>query len=737
MLCKFEYARYKGTDGFCVFQYRTQDQTIPEDARRHSNHGKEWIVFTAVGYGMPATSAVDVELDGSWQRSKYGLQLNISSWKEVTPSTTAGLIAFLSSGLIKGIGPEIAKAIVARFGMDTIRVLDNEPQKLLQVKGIAKTKLKQIQETYTATRKLHELAEYLGPYGVSAKKIAKIQETFGDESLSIVKRDPFQLCKIRGFGFLTVDEIARKTKVSLKNPLRYAGAIEYLLEKEMEKGHLFTPFEDLMEWCHDLLNRDCESDVVSMDDIRTAISTAHQDKRIYNENGRIYRFFERQCEVRVAKRLVSMLLHSEAPEIARLADEIALSEKKLDQELAPSQRKAVELCLSNSVSIITGGPGVGKTTTLRVILDIYHRTLPDNEILLAAPTGKASRRMCEQTGFPASTLHAAMGILYEDDLASDEYDLLSADLVIVDECSMVDMRLAYALFMRLKPGAQLIMVGDPDQLPSVGPGNVLREIIHSEMVPTAVLDIVFRQASNSRIAINAQAVNHNNTHLLRGEDFVILNVDDGEEANRLTLQHYFTEVSRYGVEDVQILSPHRKKGTVCANRLNEQIREIANPGNLGKAEVKCGSMIFREGDRIIQNRNKAEVSNGEVGVITSIQKNTGDDATILIRFLDGKEIEYSTDMLENVSLSYCISIHKSQGAEFPVVIIPILKEHYKMLRRNLLYTAISRAKQKVILIGQKQAIFMAIHNSDVDKRNTVLSDRIIVYYAREKQRCAS
>ena len=501
----------------------------------------------------------------------------------------------------------------------------------------------------------------------------------------------------------------------------------------MEKGHLFAFVDDLMEWCHDLLNRDCASEVVTMDDIRAAIQTAHQDKRIYNENGRIYRFFERQCEVQVSKRLVSMLLHGEVPEIMHLENEIELSEQKLNQKLAPSQRHAVELCLTHPVSIITGGPGTGKTTTLRVILDMYHRMMPDYEILLAAPTGKASRRMSEQTGFPAATLHSAMALTYDDDLESDEYEMLSADLVIVDECSMVDMRLAYALFVRLKPGAQLIMVGDPDQLPSVGPGNVLREMIRSQMIPTAILDIVFRQASNSRIAINAQAINHNNTHLLYGDDFAIYDVKDAEEANRLILQHYFTEASRHGVEDVQILSPQRKKGTVCANRLNEQIREIANPQYVGKSEIKCGGMVFREGDRVIQNRNQEDVSNGEVGVITSIQSSTGDDAIVKIKFLDGKVVEYSTDMMENVDLSYCISIHKSQGAEFPVVIIPILKEHYIMLRRNLLYTAISRAKQKVILIGQKQAIFMAIHNSDVDKRNTVLSDRINAYYARAKR----
>ena len=473
-----------------------------------------------------------------------------------------------------------------------------------------------------------------------------------------------------------------------------------------------------------------------MYDVTGAVSQEVKAKQIYNENGRIYLSFERLCEVKTAKRIVSMLLSEGMPMVSDLSKQIALTESNLPHPLAPSQREAVKLCLSHPCSIMTGGPGVGKTTTLKAILEIYHRVFPDHEILLAAPTGKASRRMSEQTGFPASTLHSAMGILSDDDIETNGPEFLSADFVVVDECSMVDMRLAYALFERLKPGVKLLFVGDPDQLPAVGAGNVLREMIRSGIVPTAVLDTVFRQASNSRIALNAYAVNHNDTKLLYGDDFLMQDVQTSEDAADLVMKCFFDEVTQHGIENVQILSPFRRRGAVCADNLNIAIREMINPKRSGVNELKCGTKVFREGDRIIQTRNCDGVSNGDVGVITRIYLDEDGEQLIDIKLLDGRELVYTVDKMENIDLSYCISIHKSQGAEFPVVIIPIMKEHYIMLRRNLLYTAISRAKAKVILIGHRQAVFTAIHKNDVDKRNTVLADRITVYYERETQKRA-
>ena len=730
MLCRFDRAIFQSDNGYCVFSYSTQDESVPKEARKNSFFSDDKIHFTAVGYHLVSTNVVEVELDGTWEQSKHGLQLSVTTCKQIVPTDQAGVLAYLSSGIIKGVGPEIAKAIVAKFGDKTMEILDQNPQQLLSIRGIAKTKLKTIVASYEETKALSDLMIYLAPFGVSMKKAAMIKEEFGDQSLQIVKTDPFQLCRIKGFGFMTVDSIARKTKVSLKHPMRYAGAINYVLDEARVSGHLFLSVDETVGRCYDLLNSDCEAEVVSEGEIRQAISNERLESRIYVEGTRVYLSYERMCEVKAAKRIVSMILQEDFEEIYDLDEKIDQAEQTLKQKLAPSQRKAVKLCLSHPISIMTGGPGSGKTTTLRFILDIYKKEYPSNEILLAAPTGRASRRMAEQTGMFASTLHSALGLITDEESPLNDTELLPADLIVVDEFSMVDMRLAYILLERIKPGAQLLIVGDADQLPSVGAGNVLREMIRSEKVPTAVLDTIFRQASNSRIIVNAHAINHNDTHLQYGDDFQMLEVQNAEDAAQLVVKNYLEEVSQHGLENVQILSPFRKRGAVASNVLNETIRNLVNPASKRKMELKCGSRVFRVGDRIMQTANRNGVSNGDVGLITGMVK-VDDEVFVDIRLLDGRELRYSKDMMEDVEFSYCLTIHKSQGQEYPVIIVPLLKEHYIMLRRNLLYTAVTRAKAKVILIGQRQAVYIAIHKCDVGQRNTVLADRIVAYYNRE------
>ena len=735
MLCKFERSIFQSAEGFCIFGYTTQDPNVPEAAKNNRFYHDEKTHITAVGYHLPPTDAVDVDLTGDWKPSKYGLQLSVERCEQIVPTDANAIEAYLSSGLIKGVGPSMAKAIVARFGNRTMDVLENTPEELLSVKGIARGKLSKIVESYGETKALRDLMTYLAPFGVSPKKAAKILDEFPTNTVQVVQTDPFQLCRIKGFGFLTVDAIARKTRVSLKNPMRYKGAITYVLEEARTSGHLFLPGSELVSQCHDLLNQGFEKEIVSVNDVRKAIAEMRGGD-IYVEGDRVYLDFERMCEVKVAKRIVTMLMSDGFAPVPKVQNEMSVSEQNIGFSLSTSQAKAVEACLSNQISIMTGGPGTGKTSTLKVILDIYRRVFPKNEVLLAAPTGRASRRMTEQTLLPASTLHSALGLITDDESPMNDTDLLSADLIVVDEVSMVDMRLAYALFERIKPGAQLIMVGDADQLPSVGPGNVLHELIRSGRIPVAYLDTVFRQASNSRIAINAQSINNNDTHLLFGDDFSLFEVADADEAAALVAKYYLEEVKRLGVDQVQILAPFRKRGKVSVDALNDTIQQLINPASPGVQEVKHGKRVFRVGDRVIQTRNHNGVSNGDVGRMTDISIDDDGETWISITLLDGREVQYSRDLLEDVDLAYAMSIHKSQGGEYPTVILPLLKEHYIMLRRNLLYTAITRAKAKVILIGHKQAVYSAIHHSDVDKRNTVLADRINAYYRRACEQAA-
>lgn len=407
MLCRYERTIFKSDKGFCIFSYSTEDQSVPKEAHNRSFYHDDKIHFTAIGYHLVASNAVEVELDGTWENSKHGLQLSVSMCKEIVPTNQAGILAYLSSGVIKGVGPEIAKAIVARFGDKTMEVLDKEPQKLLSIKGIAQRKLKAIIASYEETKALSDLMIYLAPFGVSMKKAAMIKEEFGDNSLKIVKSDPFQLCKIKGFGFMTVDSIARKTKVSLKHPMRYSGAINYVLDEARVSGHLFLTVDETVGQCYDLLNSDCEEEVVSEEEIRQAISNERVESRVYVEGSRVYLSYERMCEVKAAKRIVSMLLQEGFDEIRDLDEKIDRAEKNLHQRLAPSQRNAVKLCLSYPISIMTGGPGSGKTTTLRFILDIYQAAFPSNEILLAAPTGKGA----ECAGIFVNQAHIEQAVL--------------------------------------------------------------------------------------------------------------------------------------------------------------------------------------------------------------------------------------------------------------------------------------------------------------------------------------
>lgn len=723
MVCTLDRVIYQDHDsGFMIAAFKTRDEAVPAEARNGIHYGDKLIRFTGVGYRLPQTNAIDVDLDGRWEKSKYGLQLAVERCMEIIPRTKDGIAAYLASGLIKGIGEKTAKSIVNTFGVHTLEVIEHTPEKLLSVKGITERKVKRIAESYMQSKSIRDIVAYLAPFGVTVKKCIKIQDEFGAQTMDVLKNRPFELCAISGFGFKTVDEIARRTSCQPDDPMRIAGALRYALDEATSSGHLYLDKDTLRSKAHELLNAGYDREVVSLAEVHSALCGLVKAKKLIHEDGCLYteRNFENECAAACA----IAEYHAEKPVPVDASEQIAESQKKLGITLAPKQAEAVQMCLNNSISLITGGPGTGKTTVLRVILDVFKALHGNREILLCAPTGRAARRMEESTGHSASTLHKALGLITEE----DEYDLnehydISADFVIVDEFSMVDMALAKELFTRVKCGAQILLVGDADQLPSVGAGNVFRELMSCGCIPVTRLDLVYRQSGTSRIAINAKLMQENNSNLHFGDDFQLHPCAAQVEAADTVCRMYLDEIAQSGIERVQILSPFKSRGETSVKALNDRLRDVVNPPTSTKMEMKVGARIFREGDRVLQTKNVGEISNGDVGFIRRIVADEDGQATILIEFGD-RSCEYLPDEMDVIELAYAMTIHKSQGSEYDTVIVPLLMSHFIMLRRNLLYTAVTRAKKKVLLVGEKKALYTAIHKNDIDSRNTKLAARI-------------
>ncbi|MCM1305651.1 MAG: AAA family ATPase, partial [Butyrivibrio sp.] len=438
----------------------------------------------------------------------------------------------------------------------------------------------------------------------------------------------------------------------------------------------------------------------------------------------VYRKKTAEAEDRLAKRVKDMLRQKKSFAVPGLKAEIEAEEKELGVTFAEEQKEAVYTALASSLCVITGGPGTGKTMIQRAILDIYQKLFPKHEIVCCAPTGRAARRMEQSTGFPSSTVHKALNLFAGEDGCYGEGTELEADLILVDEMSMLDMYVADSLFQAVKKGSRLVLVGDADQLPSVGPGAVLGELIASGCIPVVRLDHVFRQKEGSRIAANAKQIRHGNASLEYGEDFQFVECADLEESARLIRKLYLQEVAKHGVDHVALLSPYRQKTETGVNALNEQIRDAVNP--LRGAEIASGNRKFRIGDKVMQVKNKDDVSNGDIGYIRNISKN-GNEAEIRIDFGDGRVKDYDAGGMELLDLGYASTIHKSQGSEYQTVIINIQKAHYIMLNRPLIYTAVTRGKKKVILVGEKKALHMAVKRTETEKRGTNLAARIREY----------
>lgn len=657
-------------------------------------------------------------VDGDWRVDpKYGQQFVAQSWTEVMPATLYGIEKYLGSGLVKGIGPAYAKAIVSRFGLETIDVIENDIERLLEVPRLGKKRMEKIRESWEKQKDIKEVMVFLQGYGISTAFAAKIYRKYEKDSVAKVKENPYQLADdIWGIGFKTADSIASKMGYEKNDPRRCRSGILYTLNELAEEGHVYAEPDQLVEAAVKLLEAEEPP-------VRQALATMMEAKDVIADNDVIYLPPFYYAENGSAKRLQSLLSDNSLfnsdvaaePEAEYGGNNAGIVYDEVQQE-------AIQKALDSKVMVLTGGPGTGKTTTTQGIIAAFKSR--HMSILLAAPTGRAAKRMTEATGMEAKTIHRLLEYNPMDGYKRNDENPLVGDALIVDECSMIDILLFYNLMKAIPSNMRLILVGDIDQLPSVGAGNVLRDIIDSQQIPVVRLTRIFRQAQSSRIVMNAHAINAGQFPNIKNgldTDFFFINQEDADEMVRLIIGLVRDRLPKkygYSPKEVQVLTP-MQRGTVGAGNLNIELQNALNPTGLSLAR---GGYTFRQGDKVMQIRNNYDknVFNGDIGYITAVDTN---ERTLTVTF-DSRLIEYDITELDEIVLAYAITIHKSQGSEFPVVVMPVTMKHFVMLQRNLIYTGITRAKKICVLVGTTKALAYAIRNQTVSKRNTKLKERL-------------
>lgn len=657
-------------------------------------------------------------VDGDWRVDpKYGQQFVAQSWTEVMPATLYGIEKYLGSGLVKGIGPAYAKAIVSRFGLETIDVIENEIERLLEVPRLGKKRMEKIRESWEKQKDIKEVMVFLQGHGVSTAFAAKIYRKYEKDSIAKVKENPYQLADdIWGIGFKTADSIASKMGYEKNDPRRCRSGILYTLNELAEEGHVYAEPEQLVEAAVKLLEAE-ETPV------RQALATMTEAKDVIADSDVIYLPPFYHAENGSAKRLQSLLSSTSLFSSDVAAEPEAVYGSKSGGIVYDEvQQAAIQKALDSKVMVLTGGPGTGKTTTTQGIIAAFKAH--HMSILLAAPTGRAAKRMTEATGMEAKTIHRLLEYNPMDGYKRNDENPLEGDALIVDECSMIDILLFYNLMKAIPSNMRLILVGDIDQLPSVGAGNVLRDIIDSRQIPVVRLTRIFRQAQSSRIVMNAHAINAGQFPNIKNgldTDFFFINQEDADEMVKLIIGLVRDRLPKkygYPPKEIQVLTP-MQRGTVGAGNLNIELQNALNPTGSSLAR---GGYIFRQGDKVMQIRNNYDknVFNGDIGYITAVDTN---ERTLTVTF-DSRLVEYDITELDEIVLAYAITIHKSQGSEFPVVVMPVTMKHFVMLQRNLIYTGITRAKKICVLVGTTKALAYAVRNQTVSKRNTKLKERL-------------
>ena len=654
---------------------------------------------------------------GEWVHNpKYGLQFAATRWEELLPVTLKGIENYLSCGLIRGIGPKMAKRIVAKFGIDTIEIIEADPTRLLEVPGIGKAKLKRVLESWGEFLHIKKLMLFLQEHDVTPGLAVKIYNTYQERSISILQANPYVITEdIYGVGFKTADTLALKLGYAEDDPRRCAYGLQYALLALAGEGHAYAMEEQLLRTAAGLLRVD--EAVLSQ-----VLGDQLEAEKLIRDDERIYLPMYYRSEVGVAEKLFELCNHSSGEDLSH-----TISVEQLQEQSGivydDVQVDAIRTALQSKVLVLTGGPGTGKTTTTQGIIQAMESA--HLRVLLAAPTGRAAKRMSESTGRPASTIHRLLGFGGGNNTQFNAENPLEGDVLLVDECSMIDLLLMYQLLKAVPLTMRMILVGDTEQLPSIGAGNVLLDIIASGCIPVIRLTRIFRQAQSSRIILGAHAINAGRLPDLtngKDSDFFFLPQADNEQ---LALDMVDLLVRRlpayygYKPDQMQVLTPMRK-GVIGTENLNQLLQQALNPDS---QSIASGAMEYRVHDRVMQIRNNynKDVYNGDIGYIRSVDP---EEQKLTVEF-EGKSVLYERRELDELQLSYACTIHKSQGSEFPVVILPISCLHYIMLQRNLIYTGITRAKKICILVGTTEALRMAIANNKVPLRNSRLKDRLL------------
>ncbi len=681
---------------------------------------------TAVGNLLGVQPGETVRLSGAWvEDRKYGTQFRAASYVTVRPDTLGGIERYLGSGMVKGIGPVMARRLVARFGQETLDVIESQPGRLSEVEGIGPVRARSIQEAWLQQRDIKEVMIFLQTYGVSAAWAARIYKEYGPRAVGLVRENPYRLAReVAGIGFLTADGIARRLGMAPDAPQRADAAVLHVLDGLADDGHVYAPRDHLAEQARALLEVDADAAGAAIERLAAAGEVV-VEAEAGKAPARVYAASLFAAEAGAAGSLRSLLAEAAPPVPVDAARALAWFEERHGVQLAPGQREAVRRGLESPVLVITGGPGTGKTTLVNALIRILEAK--GVRILLGAPTGRAAKRLAEATAREARTLHR----LLEFNPRRGRFERhgsnpLEADLLIVDEASMVDLPLAHHLLLAVPPGCRLIWVGDVDQLPSVGPGAVLEDLIGSGAVEVVRLTEIFRQARASRIVVNAHRVNQGEMPLLPGadeeSDFFFIERDTPEQIletlKEVVAQRIPARFRLHPLADVQVLTP-MNRGLLGTVRLNAELQAVLNPSG---SQITRGSRTLRAGDKVMQVRNNydLDVFNGDIGRVARVDT---EEAELDVHF-DGRRVVYAQGDLDDLVPAYACSIHKSQGNEYPAVVIPLHTQHYVMLQRNLLYTALTRGRRLVVLVGSRRALELAVRRRDRRRRFTGLAGRL-------------